>query len=326
MVFDPFKKISQNKLMMDEINRKIMIALSQDGRYSYAKLAKELGVKPVTVAKRIEEMLKADIFTISAIPDPVNMGVKVMAVINLDVELRCVEKVCDKLGENPNISYISTTFGRLDVLLIAEYRDLDSLYKLVREEIPRIEGIKTVETYIVSEVTKRYQSSNGRRSINQKPVSIDETDDELIKELRKNGRVPFTALAEKYGISAAMVSRRVASLIKKNVIQITIVPNPTKLGRSIVAYVGLKVKSTCIDTVAAKLSGYTQIPQIMTLINGYDILAVVTLSNLEALYKFIVDEIASVEGVENIETLVRAEFKKRTYLGFDFEKALQQLA
>jgi Lrp/AsnC family transcriptional regulator, regulator for asnA, asnC and gidA len=312
--------------MLDEINRKLIIALSKDGRYSYAKLARELGIKPATVAKRVDSMLKDDIFTINAIPNPAKMGYKVMAVINLDVELTHVDNVCDKLAENPNISYISTTFGRFDILLMVEYRDLESLYKLVREEIPNMEGVKSVETFIISEMRKRYQAPTISNSKSPKPVSISEIDDELIKELRKDGRATFTSLAKKYGVSPAMVSRRVTSLVKRNVIQITIAPNPTKLGRPIVAYVGMKVQSNKLDKVASQLSAYSQVPQVMTLISGYDILAVVAFSNLEELSKFIMKEIASIEGVINVETLVRAEFRKRTYLGFDFEKALQQLA
>jgi DNA-binding Lrp family transcriptional regulator len=311
--------------MMDEINRKLMIALRKDGRYSYAKLAKELGIKATTVAKRVDSMMKGDIFTISAIPNPVNMGYKVLSVIGMDVELPCVDNVCDKLAENPNISYIATTFGRFDVLLNAEHRDLESLNKLVKEEIPNLEGIRRVESSIVSEVKKRFQVSNNHNPISNKPIPIDEVDDELIKELRKDGRAPFTTLAKKYGLSTAMVSRRVAALVKKNIIQITIVPNPTKLGRPVVAYVGLYVKPHQLDRVASQLSEYSQIPQVTTLMNGYDILAVVTFKDLEALSKFIMKEMASIDGVVNVETLVRAEFKKRTYLGFDFEKALQAL-
>jgi DNA-binding Lrp family transcriptional regulator len=312
--------------MLDEIDRKLMIALSKDGRYSYAKLARELGIKPATVAKRVDSMLKDGIFTISAIPNPVNMGYKVMSVINLDVELTQVDRVCDRLAENPSISYISTTFGRFDILLMAEYRNLESLYKLVKEEIPNMEGIKGVETYIVSEMRKRYQAPINPGPVSQKPASISEIDDELIRELRKNGRATFTSLAKKYGVSAAMVSRRVSSLVKRNVIQITIAPNPVKLGRPIVAYVGMQVQPNKLDKVASRLSAYSQIPQVMTLISGYDIIAVVAFSNLEELSKFIMKEIASIDGVTNVETLVRAEFRKRTYLGFDFEKALQQVA
>jgi DNA-binding Lrp family transcriptional regulator len=312
--------------MLDEIDRKLMIALSKDGRRSYAKLANELGIKSITVAKRVDSMLKNDIFAISAIPDPFALGYKVMAVINLVVELSYVESVCDRLAENPYINYISTTFGRFDILLMVEHRDLESLCKLVKEEISNIQGVRTIETFIVSEVKKIYRGHANTRATLHKSIQINEIDEKLIRELRKNGRIAFTALAKRYGVSTAMVSRRVASLIKKNVIQITVLPNPARMGYLAVAYLCLQVKSGKLDAVTSRLSGYSQIPQIMTLLNGYDIVAVVALRNLEALTRFIMKEIATIDGILNVETLVRAEFKKRPYLGFDFEKELQQLA
>jgi Lrp/AsnC family transcriptional regulator, regulator for asnA, asnC and gidA len=310
-------------IKIDALTRRIIIALIRDGRYSYIKLAKELDIKPITVARRVEAMLKDDIIAISAVPNPINMGYKVMAVVALDVELSKVESICAQLVGNPNISSISTTYGRFDVILFAEYRNVEMMYKMVREEIPSIEGVKSIETYLISEMKKRYQGSFSLSSINDKHTLIDEIDEELIKELRTNGRATFTMLAKKLGISPATVSRRVASLIENNVVQITVVPNPAKMGHSIIAYLGLHVELTKLNDICLKLSGYSQVPSIMTLMNGYDILATVFFPNLEALYKFITKEIALIDGVNNIETSIRAEFVKRTYLGFDLEKRLE---
>jgi len=50
--------------MINATDNKIMMALNSNGRYSYAKLAKELGVKPTTVAKRVEALLNNDVITI----------------------------------------------------------------------------------------------------------------------------------------------------------------------------------------------------------------------------------------------------------------------
>ena len=309
-------------LIMDTTDHKIMIALKNDGRYSYAKLAKELGIKATTVAKRVETLLKDDVIAISAVPNPVNIGYKVMAVITLDVELTQVDNICATLADHPNTSSISTTFGRFDVILFAEFRDLEMLYKLVREEIPNLKGIKAIETFVVSEIKKRYQEFFNTDSPLDKPVIIDEIDEAIIKELRKNGRTTFTTLANKLGVSPATIARRVASLIRRNVIKITVVPNPTKLGHSIVAFLGLQVELNKLDDICSQFSSYPQVPSVMTLMNGYDILAVVTFPNLQALCKFITNEIALIDGVKNVETLIRAEFKKRTYLGFDLEERL----
>lgn len=228
--------------MIDAINSKIIIALSKDGRYSYTKLAKRLAIKPITVAKRVEAMLKDDVIAIRAVPNPVKMGYKVMAIIALDVEIYSLNDVCNKLIDIPNVSYVSTMFGKNDVILFAEYRDFDSLYRLVREKIPNIKGVKAIETFIISNSQQKYMGSFRADSSPEKPVAIDEIDEKLINELRINGRTTFSVLASKLGVSPATVSRRVASLIKKNVIQIAAVANPTKLGHHVVAFLCLHVE------------------------------------------------------------------------------------
>ena len=310
--------------MIDKTDSKILIALNQNGRYSYAKLAKQLGVKATTVSKRVDEMKKNDILAIRAVPNPVKLGYKAMAAIALDVEIPKLSQVTDKLIENPNISYLSTTFGKFDVILFAEYRDYETLYKLVREEIPSIAGIQTIETFIISEMKKRYQGPPNTTSASGKPYIVDEIDEEIINELKIDGRASFTEMANKIGVSSATVSRRVSNLVNKGIIQIAVVANPTKLGHHVVAFLGLQVVPNKINEVFSKLSGYSQFPLLMTLMNGYNILAVASVPDLDELLRFITDKIALIDGVRNIETLIRAEFKKRTYLGFDLKEMIDR--
>lgn len=309
--------------MVDEINRKLITTLVKDGRYSYTHLAKKLGIKEITVAKRVEKMLEDDVIAIRAVPNPAKMGYKVSAFIGLDVEISSLDDVCNKLIEIPNISYVSTMFGKFDAILFAEYRDFDTLYKLVREEMPSIKGIKAIETFIISDSKRKYTGSFKADPVSDKPVPIDEIDEKLINALRIDGRATFTALANDLGVSPATVSRRVASLIKKNVIQITVVANPTKLGHHVVAFLCLHVDLTKVNEICSQLSKYPRIPLVMTLMSGYNILAVISLPNLDSLFKFITNEISIINGVQNIETLIRAEFRKRTYLGFDVQEMLR---
>ena len=310
--------------MIDKTDSKILIALNKDGRYSYAKLAKQLGIKATTISKRVEEMKKNDILAIRAVPNPVKLGYKAMAAIALDVEIPQLSQVTEKLVENPNISYLSTTFGKFDVILFAEYRDYETLYKLVREELPSIPGIQTIETFIISEMKKRYQGPSNSTTPNDKPYLVDEVDEEIINELKTDGRASFTEMANKIGVSSATVSRRVTNLVKKGIIEIAVVANPTKLGHHVVAFLGLQIVPNKINDVFNKLSEYSQFPLLMTLMNGYNILAVASIPDLDELLKFITDEIAIIDGVRNVETIIRAEFKKRTYLGFDLEEMIDR--
>jgi len=83
--------------MIDELDRKIIIALGENGRISYSALARKLGIEGITVTKRVERLLKDNVITICAEPNPVKMGLKVMSCIALDVEIPRLESVCEKL-------------------------------------------------------------------------------------------------------------------------------------------------------------------------------------------------------------------------------------
>jgi len=299
-----------------------MLALSEDGRYSYLKLAKKLGLQPETVTTRIEAMIKDDIIAIRAVPNPIKLNYKVMAVIALDIELSMLDEVCAKLVDISNVSYVSVMFGKFDVILFAEYRDFETLFELAREQMPSIKGIRGIETFIIADCKKGYLRSFQQDSLSNKPVFIDKLDEKLINELRIHGRATFVSLANKLGTSSATISRRISSLIKNNVIQITVVANPTKLGHHVTCFLGIQVELTKINEICSRLSNYTQIPLVVTLMNGYHILAVVNHMNLSALLNFITNEISQIDGVLNIETLIRAQFIKRTYLGFDLKDAL----
>ncbi len=310
--------------MVDEIDLKIMLALSKDGRCSYTRLSRELGIEEITVAKRIGILLKDDVFGIRAVPNPIKMGYKVMTCIALDVDRSIMDEVCNQLIVIPNISSVLVMFGKYDVLLFSEYRDVDTMYQQIRETISNIKGVKSIEPFMILEDKERYQEPSHIDLSSDKHLHIDKIDETLINELRKDGRAKFAALASKLRVSPATVARRVRALIKNEVIQITILANPIKLGNYVVAFLGLRVELKKINIISSRLYSFPQISSIITLLNGYNILAVVSLPNMQILSKFVNDEIASIDGVLDIDTLIRAEFKKGTYIRFDIEEMLRR--
>ena len=88
------------------------------------------------------------------------------------------------------------------------------------------------------------------------------------------------------------------------------------------ANIVLNVERDKIDSVCRVLSGYTPVYLVMTLINGFEILAGVDFPNPENLYKFITEKIARIDGVSNIETFMRAEIIKANYARLELDPSL----
>jgi DNA-binding Lrp family transcriptional regulator len=305
--------------MIDNINRRIISALKSDGRYSYAALARELGVNVATVTKRIDKMLEEGAITIRAVLNPFKLGYNAHALITLDIDLNKVDQICAQLVSNHNLSLVVTTFGRFDVLLLADFVNLPVLQDFITGDLPRIEGIIKIDAYPVIENKKLYNPMFKYDPTVTRPVSIDETDRIIIEDLERNGRENYAELAAKLGISLATISRRVARLKDEDIIKISAIRNPSQMGYLANAYAFIRADLNKVNAICSELAVYPEVHLIMTLMSGFEILAGIHLPNPEMLYRFVADRIANIEGVSNIETFVCAEIRKRSYPLFDFD-------
>jgi DNA-binding Lrp family transcriptional regulator len=305
--------------MIDLINSRIIEALKSDGRYSYASLAKDLHINAATVAKRIDKMIQEDVISIRAVLNPFKLGYNAHALITLDIDLTRVDQVCNQFVNNHNISLVVTTFGRFDVILLADFPTLEMLQDYITKELPKNMGINKIDTFPVIDNKKIYNPLFEYDPALTKPASIDEVDQTIIEGLEKNGRYNYAELSRELGISLATVSRRVARLKEENVIKISAIRNPSMLGYLANAYIVLRADLNKVNTICDKLKVYPQVHLLMTLMSGFEILAGIHLQNPEMLYKFIVEKIAKIDGVSNIETFICAEIKKRSFPLFELD-------
>ena len=296
--------------MNKSLDEKIVRALNRDGRLSNARLAREFGVSVATVAKRVKTLIDEGTIVVRAVVNPNKMGYQISAVVALDVDLTEVSSIADQLVDDVNISLIVTTFGRFDVLFIMDYPDWDSLHAFLEDRLYRIKGIREVEIFFVSDMPKRYRDIF--RDVSSAPVPVlDDADCAIIEELHKNGRLGYNVLVEKLGLSVTTISRRIASLCRRDIMKIIAVPRPSFFGFLSTAYIFLHADYDKIDGICREVAKSENVHLVIKLLNGYDLLLGVHCTTPEILYHFIRDELARIEGINQIETLVRAEVRKR---------------
>jgi DNA-binding Lrp family transcriptional regulator len=296
--------------MLDNTDFKIIRTLAANARISNAGLASQLDIAASTVARRIEFLLRDNVISIKALPNPSKIGYKASAVIGLDVDLKKVDEICKEFLENHQLTLVVTIFGRFDVLIIADYLEFELLNRFIKQELPQIDGITRIEPYFVTETTKRYSGMFSTTVTSKTEKIIDEIDRRLLVALGKNGRTAYSQLAEEFGLSVATVSRRVCSLIKEDFIKITVVPNPAKLGYLAIACIVLHTDFAKVNEIAAKLAESPEVHTVMKLANSYDIFFIVHFPDPEKLYKYLKTKIANIDGVLNVETFVVSDIIK----------------
>ncbi len=141
---------------VDVMDRRLIELLEQNGRLSYKALAGDLNINEATVSKRFERLVQNDVIKIKAIPDLVKMGYEANAFIFLNAELGRSDEICNKLAQNENVSHMATLFGRFDIVAGVHFYRHDQLVKFIKEALPQIGGIQSMETFYIAENIKRY--------------------------------------------------------------------------------------------------------------------------------------------------------------------------
>lgn len=142
--------------------------------------------------------------------------------------------------------------------------------------------------------------------------SIDTIDELIIAELQQDGRRPYTQLAKRVGLSEAAIRQRVQRLLDTGVMQIVAVTDPMRLGFHRAAMVGIKVDGD-IRKVAEKLSTFDEVVYVVLTAGTVDLLAVVVVSDDEALLELLNDRIRRIPGVQTTETSIYLNLYKQTY-------------
>ena len=295
--------------MLDKISYKILIELCKFGRISNAQLSRTLGLNPSTVRKRTNEMLENDVLRIVAIPNPEKMGYKANLLIFLNVDPMEINNVCNKFIGNPHVNLVASVFGRFDIMLVANFHEVDVVDEFLKSDLHPLKGLIHIQMYLVSKFRKiQIHEEIFKDDTATGDAVIDETDERIIRRLMQNGRENYADIAEDLGMSVSSVSKRVDAMTKDSIIRIIGVPNPTKFGYTVDAFILLRCDFDKIEKICNQLLEFHEIYMTLALMNDYNIFFGILSPDPGSLYQFLQNNIYPIDGVQYVETLIRGNY------------------
>jgi len=141
-------------MKMDLLDEHLIKLLAQDARVSSEVLAKKLKVTPATVRRRLNELIKNKVVRILAAVDPNKVGLPLAVVIAYDVEHDKLDSAVNLLANRPEVTWISTTTGRFDIISLVRVASTDELYEFINKVMSQIDGLKNSETFVCMHVEK----------------------------------------------------------------------------------------------------------------------------------------------------------------------------
>ena len=134
---------------MDKTDLKISSELSNDSSISIPKLSEKINVNTSVVYSRIKRLVKSKLikkFTIDVNDKELGYAVKSLTGINMDSKQR--DDVIEELFKINGVREISEVTGRFDILVIMFAKNLPEMHRLISEEIGKIQGIVSSESFI----------------------------------------------------------------------------------------------------------------------------------------------------------------------------------
>lgn len=125
---DEAASLARRALGMDDLNRKIIAKLQEDGRLPFATISRELETSEGTVRNRVNQMIKAKVLRIIAVADPLALGNEGYAMVAMRLSGGADPRVVSKRFEAcDEVTYILFAAGRYDLLvevISSSHRDL----------------------------------------------------------------------------------------------------------------------------------------------------------------------------------------------------------
>ncbi|PFP30836.1 AsnC family transcriptional regulator [Bacillus sp. AFS073361] len=131
---------------IDELDRGILQYISKDGRMSFTEIAAGLNVSEKTVRLRYKNLLDNGVMEVVGVVNPVALGIKSGAIIQLKVTPQSLNLAIEALREFREIRYITMTTGPYSLLAQIAVPGQDDFTAVIQKinELPYITEMNTI--------------------------------------------------------------------------------------------------------------------------------------------------------------------------------------
>jgi Lrp/AsnC family transcriptional regulator for asnA, asnC and gidA len=141
---------------LDRVSKQIIEQLQEDGRRSYAALARAVGLSEVAVRQRVQRLLDDGVIQIAAVTDAAAVGFHRQAMVGIKVEGE-IRQVAEKVVDIPEADYVVLCAGQFDLLMELICEDDDHLLRVV-DMIRSVPGVRATETFVYLKLAKETYS------------------------------------------------------------------------------------------------------------------------------------------------------------------------
>ncbi|MST33934.1 AsnC family transcriptional regulator [Acidimicrobiaceae bacterium USS-CC1] len=138
---------------LDERSKQIIEQLQEDGRRSYAAIARAVGLSEAATRLRVQRLLDEGIVQIVAVTRAEAVGFRRQAMLGVRVE-GDIRSVAAKLSDLPEAEYVVICAGQYDLLVELICEDDEHLLQVIDNGVRSIPGVRNTETFVYLRLEK----------------------------------------------------------------------------------------------------------------------------------------------------------------------------
>lgn len=139
---------------LDELDRRLLACLREEGRMPNSEIARRLDVGEKTIRRRIQRLTEERGLRVVPVVDPDLIGLGLCVYVGLKVQLNRMEAVAERVRAMPEVRYLAYTTGPWDLLAEAFVGSRDQMADFLITSIGQLDGVLAAESFNVLRIAK----------------------------------------------------------------------------------------------------------------------------------------------------------------------------
>ncbi|GIH48611.1 DNA-binding transcriptional regulator, Lrp family [Microbispora rosea] len=296
--------------VLDDLDRALVHALQIDGRASFRQIAEVVGTSEHTIARRYRRLRSQGLLRVVGMLDGTRFGQTSWAV-RLVCTPDAAGPVAEALARREDTVWVRLLSGGTEIACgVQSGGDGDDLLLKKLPRTPRVVSMSAHATlHMFAGWRSRAAVLSDEQAARLRPDRVDEyeitlggEDRALLPVLARDGRAGFGELAAAAGCSQTTARRRLEQLRANGALRFDVEIPARALGYHAEAWLWMKVEPRALTAVGAAMAGHTEADVVAATTGPTNLMAGVTCRDTQALYHYLTERVATLDGVREVET------------------------
>jgi DNA-binding Lrp family transcriptional regulator len=316
--------------MTDPLDGQIIHALQISPKSSFRHIADVIGASEQTVARRYHRMRRDGVMRVVGLLDPQVHG-DAQWVVRIHAKPDDIPRLAEALVHRPEVTHANILSGWTELVCVVRAPIAGGSDALLRR-LPRTTSVLDFDIDLVlhtfgelgtepwtaygqtldaDQVRRILQPStfDGQTTRTTEPSSEDRA---LFDALAEDGRAPHARLAEHTGWSTPRVARRVAALEASGTLTYDVDLLPERLGFDVNAMIWLTTAPRHVESVGRQVAAHAEVASASAVSGRNNLMVIAICRDVEHLYRYLADELATVDHVHDYDVSIRTQRLKQT--------------